>query len=311
MRSSNAPSTDSGRGRWIAIATVVALETALVLSWSAGFIGIRFAIDHAPIFLILLWRSLVSGLVLLPFALVFGPRMQGRDVLHQMAFGAMAMSGYLAGYALAIAHGVPTGIVALITDMLPLAVALLSWPVLGEALNRRQWVGTLVGVCGVLIASGWSTHGAAYPVWAFVLPVLGTLSLALATLLQNRSASKAMPVFQSLCIQCLSASVIFAGFAWNEGGVLPVLKAEFMGAILWLVLIATFGAWGLYYLALQKSSAARVTAVLFVSPPVTMLWAWAVFDEPLSWSMAVGLLVSLAGIMIVAMAHTQAPSAIT
>ena len=34
----------------------------VVLSWSAGFVGVRFATGYAPIFLILLWRSLVSGL---------------------------------------------------------------------------------------------------------------------------------------------------------------------------------------------------------------------------------------------------------
>jgi drug/metabolite transporter (DMT)-like permease len=255
------------------VAAVVGLDAALVLSWSAGFVGIRFAIDHAPIFLILLWRSLVSGLLLLPFALMLGPRLQGRDVVLQMAFGALAMSGYLAGFALAIAHGAPTGIVALITDMLPLAVALLSWPILGQATNRRQWIGTCVGVAGVLVASGWSNSHADFPLWAYGLPVLGTMSLALATLLQKRSATNAMPVYQSLCIQCLSASVIFAGFAWNEGGVLPVLNAGFIGGILWLVFVATFGAWGLYYIALRKSSPARVTAILYLSPPVTMVWA--------------------------------------
>ena len=282
------------------LATVLALEVALVLCWSGGFIGVRFAIDYAPIFLILLWRSLASGLLLLPFALLAGPRMRTKDVLQQIAFGALAMAGYLAGYSLAIAHGAPTGIVALITDMLPLAVALLSWPVLGQALNRRQWLGTALGVAGVLIASGWSVNTTGTSPWAYASPVLGTAALALATLLQKRSSSGAMPVYQSLCIQCLSAAAIFAGVAWNEGGVLPVMNREFIGGIAWLVFIATFGAWGMYYIALQKSSPARVTAVLYVSPPVTMVWAWVVFGEPLSWAMAIGLLVSLLGIMIVA-----------
>jgi drug/metabolite transporter (DMT)-like permease len=124
--------------------------------------------------------------------------------------------------------------------------------------------------------------------------------LALATLLQKRSASSAMPVYQSLCLQCLSASVIFAGLAWNEGRVLPVMNQAFAAGIAWLVCIATFGAWGLYYIALRKSTPARVTAVLYVSPPVTMVWAWVMFNEPLSWAMAAGLVVSLIGILIVA-----------
>ena len=290
----------------LAVVILVLLEAALVVSWSAGFVGIRFAIDHAPIFLILLWRSLVSGLVLLPFALAFGPRLRWKDVLAQMLFGALAMAGYLTGFALAIAHGVPTGLVALISDLLPLAVAFLSWPVLGQALTPRQWLGSFIGLAGVLIASGWSLDMGDVPLWAYGLPVLGTLSLAMATQLQKRSPSVSMPVYQSLCIQCLSASAIFALLAWHEGGVLPVLEPGFIGGILWLVFVATFGAWSLYYIALRKSSPARVTAILYLSPPVTMVWAWIMFDEPLSFAMAVGLIVSLAGIVMVAKARKPA-----
>lgn len=295
------PARRSGDGL-LAFAILVALEAALVISWSAGFVGVRFAIDHAPLFLILLWRSLVSGLVLLPFALTIGPRLRWRNVLPHMLFGALAMSGYLAGFALAISRGVPTGLVALITDMLPLAVALLSWPVLGQPLTMRQWIGSFVGLAGVLVASASSLSLGDVPLWAYGLPVLGTLSLALATLLQKRSPAGAMPVHQSLCIQCLSAAAIFAVFAWHEGGVMPVLDRGFVGGILWLVFIATFGAWNLYYIALRKSSPARVTAILYLSPPVTMIWAWIMFGEPLSWVMAAGLVISLAGIVIVARA---------
>lgn len=289
-----------------AVLVLILLEAALVVSWSAGFIGVRFAHDHAPIFLILLWRSLVSGLVLLPFALMMGPKIRGKDIALHMLLGALAMAGYLSGFALAISFGVPTGLVALITDMLPLAVAFLSWPILGQALTARQWIGSFIGLAGVIIASGWSLDIGNVPLWAYGLPVLGTLSLALATLLQKRSASSAMPVYQSLCIQCLSAAAIFAVLAWHEGGVLPVLDAGFIGGILWLVFIATFAAWSLYYLALQKSSPARVTAILYLSPPVTMIWAWLMFGEALSWAMAVGLAVSLVGILIVA--KSQAPA---
>ncbi len=291
------------RGRFSALAVVLLLEAALVICWSAGFIGIRFASDHAPIFLILLWRSLVSGLVLLPFALVWGPRVRWRDVLPQMLFGALAMSVYLGGFALAISFGVPTGLVALITDMLPLMVAVLSWPILGHLLTPRQWLGSLIGLTGVLIASGWPMSMGDVPLWAYGLPVIGTLSLAVATLLQKRSPTNVMPVHQSLCIQCLSAAAIFSPFAWHEGRVLPVMEPGFIGGVLWLVFVATIGAWSLYYLALRKSSPARVTAVLYLSPPVVMIWAWAMFGEPLSWPMALGMAVSLSGIILVAAAR--------
>lgn len=292
-------------GRLATLAVMVLLEAALVVSWSAGFVGVRFAIDHAPIFLILLWRSLVSGLLLLPFALTIGPAIRWQDFAFQVLFGILAMAGYLAGFAMAISLGVPTGLVALITDMLPLVVALLSWPILNQALTLRQWIGSLIGLAGVLIASGVSLDLGNVPLWAYGLPMLGTLSLALAILLQRRLKAGTMPVHQSLCIQCLSAAAIFSVFAWNEGGVLPVLDTSFIGGILWLVFVATFGAWSLYYMALRKSTPARVTAILYLSPPVTMIWSWLMFGEHLSWAMAGGLAVSLVGIVIVARA--QAP----
>ncbi|WEZ84027.1 DMT family transporter [Rhizobium sp. 32-5/1] len=296
------------RNRTSLIIPVVLLEVALLVSWSSGFVGVRFAVDHAPIFLILLWRSLVSGMLLLPFALFIGPRIQLRDALCEMLFGIFAMAGYLSGFALAIAQGVPTGLVALIADMLPLAVALLSWPVLGQALTPRQWLGTFIGLTGVLIASGWTGDSGNVPLWAYGLPVLGTVSLAMATLLQKRRRSTSMPIHQRLCIQCLTSSAIFVVFAWKEGGVAPVMDTGFIAGILWLVLLATFGGWSLYYTALAKSSPARVTAILYLSPPVTMLWAWIMFDEPLSWGMAAGLAVSLAGVFIVARAQKPPPA---
>jgi drug/metabolite transporter (DMT)-like permease len=215
------------------------------------------------------------------------------------------MAGYLTGFAQAILLGVPTGLVALVSDMLPLAVAILSWPILGQALTGRQWLGTFVGLGGVLIASGPSLTIGEVPLWAYSLPVLGTLALALGLLLHKRRGAVAMPVYQSLCIQCLSAAAVFAFFAWREESVLPVLDVGFVGGITWLVFIATFGAWSLYYIALRKSSPARVTAILYLSPPVTMIWAWIMFGEPLSWAMAFGLIVSLIGIVMVARAKAK------
>jgi len=286
--------------RHVPLVVMILLEAALLICWSAGFVGVRFALGHGSIFLLLFWRSLASAVLLLPLVAIMGRKLSWRDVLYQAVLGALGMAGYLAGFASAIGYGVPTGLVALVADMLPLAVALLSWPVLGQGLSAKQWSGSFLGLTGVLIASGWSVHATEAPVWSYALPLLGTVSLALATLLQKRKPSTPMPLFQSLCIQCFSASIIFAAITLYQGRLLPVLDAHFIGGVFWLVFVATFGGYGLYYLALRTSSATRVTTILYLSPPLTMIWAWLVFDEPLSWGMAVGLVVSLLGVVVVA-----------
>ncbi|WP_232221411.1 DMT family transporter [Burkholderia sp. WSM2232] len=72
-----------------------------------------------------------------------------------------------------------------------------------------------------------------------------------------------------------------------------------LASVAWTAILATLGGCGLYWACLQRSSSARVTSVLFLSPPVTMVWAWAMFREPLSWLMVVGTVISGAGILLV------------
>ena len=274
------------------------LAVILVISWSAGFVGLRQASEDAPVFLILFWRMALAGLLLLPVALLSGPWPKGRALAAQALFGFLGMFLYLGGFALAIEARVPTGLVALIADLVPLAVAALSQPVLGERLSGRQWAGTGIGALGVaLVAADGLTFGAA-PSGAYILPVAAMLCFALVTVLQKRRGAIHMPIAQSLCIQCLTAAVPFAILAGWQGGLVPPVKADFVQGLLWLVFVATFLCYSVYYLCLRLYPPARVAAVVYLSPPVTMVWAWAMFGEPLSAAMLAGLAVTLAGVWL-------------
>ncbi|AGT10685.1 DMT family transporter [Paracoccus aminophilus] len=272
------------------------LATALILCWSSGYIGVRFASESADVMLVLFWRTLVAGVVLLPFALLIGPRITAHALLRQMAFGVATMFLYLGGFAQAIQLGVPTGLVALFSDLIPLAIAALSAPILGQSLSARQWKGTVIGLLGVLIATANSLSFGAAPIWAYGLAIAAMGIFALSSVLQKRLGAFEMPVHQSLCIQCLTGAGLFALVATSQGSLIPPLGGHFEIGILWLVLLSTFSAYGLYYTCLRLFPAAQVAGVLYLSPPVTMLWAWAMFGEPLSALMFVGLAVTLFGV---------------
>ncbi|CAN7283049.1 DMT family transporter [Rhizobium sp. LjRoot98] len=274
------------------------LATLLIIGWSSGFVGIRFAIEEASVVLVLFWRTLLSGVILLPFALLIGPRMTRRGVLEQMAFGVMSVFLYLGGFALAIEQRVPTGLVALISDLLPLAIACLSQPVLGERLTARQWLGTAIAVAGVLFVSLDSLSFGAAPLWAYALTVGSMLVFALASVLYRRRRTQHMPVHQSLCVQTLTGSALFAVCALMQGSLAPPMTANFAIGMAWLVLIATFAAYSVYYTSLRLFPVAQVSAAIYLSPPVTMLWAWALFSEPLTVTMFIGLAVTLVGVWL-------------
>lgn len=274
------------------------LAAALIVSWSSGFIGIRLASEEAGVMLVLFWRTLMSGLLLLPLALLRGPRLTVRVVAEQMVFGVMVVFLYLGGFALAIGQRVPTGLVALISDLVPLAIAALSQPLLGERLRGRQWLGTGIGVAGVLIVSQDSLRLGHAPLWAYGVTVAAMLVFALATMLQKRRGMLQLPVYQTLCIQSLTGAALFGLAALAEGDITPPATPGFLLGVGWLVIFSTFFCYSIYYIALRLYPAAQVSSVIYLSPPVTMIWGWLMFDEPLTGLMFLGLAVTLVGVWL-------------
>lgn len=293
------------RRRWYQTLPLPLLEAGLLLIWSSGFIGARVSIDYAPALLVAFWRSMVICLLLLPFVCKPLLRTPFRVLLRHAGIGLLAMAGYLTGLTQGITLGVPAGLAALCADLLPLGMALLAAVFLGERLARQVWLGLIVGLIGVL----WVSHSALAlgkaPLWAYALPAVGMLSLAVATLWQRRTGtSQSMSLLSNLWLQCLVSSVAFAAIEGCQGGLAPIPTAGFALSVLWTGL-STLGGYGLYWLCLRRTTETRVTSVLYLSPPITLLWAWAMFDEPLSWQMGAGMAVSALGIWLMRRAEAR------
>jgi len=276
------------------------LEAALLLAWSSGFVGARFSIDYAPPLLVVFWRCVVVTLILLPFVAEQLRRISRVALLKNAGIGLLAMAGYLAGIIQGIALGVPAGLAALFADLLPIGLALLAAGALGQRLAPRVWAGLIVGLTGVALG----THGALAwghaPLWAYGLPLLGMFSLAIATLWQKHlPASQSLGLLPNLWLQCCVCGLAFAVIEGTRGNLAPIPSTGFALSVLWTAGLSTMGGYGLYWLCLRRTTATRVASVLYLSPPITMLWAWAMFEEPLSWQMALGMAVSALGIWMV------------
>lgn len=277
------------------------LATVLVVSWSSGFVGMRYATDGATVAQVLFWRSAVSGALLLPLVLLRPPRITLKMLGEQSVYAFLGMFLYLGGFAMGIGQRVPTGLVALMADVVPLAIAALSAPLLGQPLNRWQWAGMGLGTTGVLLVSADALTLGDAPLWAYAMPVGGMLAFALSIVAQERRRTTDLPILHRLCLQCLIAALMFAPFAHVSGGLTPPPTPRFAFGIGWLVLLATYGGWLTYYLGLRLYPAALISSTIYLSPPLTMLWAWALFAEPLTWAMAFGAAVTLAGVALVAL----------
>ncbi|MBD1551627.1 DMT family transporter [Pseudomonas typographi] len=282
------------------------LELALIVAWSSGFVGARFSIDYAPALLVVFWRCVVVTLVLLPFVAGQLRRASPRTLLRHTGIGVLAMAGYLGGVIQGIALGVPAGLAALFADLLPLGMALLAAAVLRQRQGWRVWAGLATGLAGVVLATQGALAWGHAPWWAYGLPLLGMLSLAVATLWQKHSqAGPTLGLLPNLWLQCCVSALAF-GFAQGwQGSLWPVPNTGFGLSVLWTAGLSTLGGYGLYWLCLRRATPARVASVLYLSPALTLLWAAYLFSEPLAWSMLLGTLVSGGGVWMVVRAERE------
>ena len=162
----------------------------------------------------------------------------------------------------------------------------------------RLLMGTAIAVLGVLIVSLDSLSLGTAPVWAYGLTVGSMLIFAIASVLHRRRRQQHLPIHQSLCIQTLTGSVLFGACASTQGSLAPPMTIDFAIGMIWLVLISTFLAYAVYYTSLRLFPVAKVSAAIYLSPPVTMLWAWMLFLEPLTTAMFAGLAVTLVGVWL-------------
>lgn len=202
--------------------------------------------------------------------------------------------------------GVPAGLAALLADMLPIGTALLSTFMLGQRLSWRVWLGLGTGLVGVVLVGRDALTLSDAPVWTYTLPLLGMGSLALATLWRNQlSPCTMMALLPNLWLQCAVSAIAFGAYQSWQGSLVPPLTTGLAVSVLWTAVVSTFGGYGLYWLCLRRSSATRVASVLYISPAVTLVWAWIAFGEPLSWLMAVGTAISVLGVRIVVRAERK------
>lgn len=275
--------------------------TALVVMWSSGFVGAELGTRTAPVLTLLAWRYAVAAAVLGLAALALQHRSGAAAWRRQAVLGLLVQCLYLGGVVGGVGFGVPAGTAALIAAAQPLLVAAVAGPLLGERTTRRQRVGLGTGLLGV----GWVVAGDVglgdAPAWAFLLPLGGMVALGVGTVWERRMPPTETPL-QSLTMQTTVAAGVFVAVAAATGQIRPPADPAFWWAVLWVVVLSSFGGYGAYLLVLRRSGAMRVSTLLYLTPPVTAAWAFLMFGEvpgPLAWpgaaACAVGVVLVLRG----------------
>jgi drug/metabolite transporter (DMT)-like permease len=276
-----------------------------VLFWSTGFIVARGVVAHADVQFFLLWRFAAAAFLWGVAAVIAKSRWPSPPRVGQhLGVGALMMGLYLSLSFLAIAHGLPAGIMALLGALQPLFTAALILARGRGSPSVSTWWGLLIGFLGVILVLLPRLRGSHFELagYANLEGLLAIAALTFGTLGQKRLAGDGLSI--ASCLQNLGA-VLVAGLAFCMVGAVrwdgsPVL----WGLLAWSVLITSVLAQGLLMWMMRRSDATHVTALLLLVPPVAASFAYLVFHETLTWLQLAGFALALAGVVLARRAAT-------
>ncbi len=271
-----------------------------VFLWSTGFIGAKYGLPYAePLSFLLTRYGFVIALMLLIALATRAPwPKQPAQWLHIGISGVLVHVIYLGGVFVAIKHGLPAGIPALMVGMQPLLTGLGAGWLLGAQVSGRQWGGLALGFVGVgLVVSGKFGDAALGPM---LIPALvALLGITAGTLYQKRFCAKfdlrsgSVIQFVPTAVVTAIAIALFEDFRIEWTG-------QFVFALGWLVLVLSIGAISLLNLLIRSGSAVNVASLFYLTPLSTALIAWFIFGEKLTLTAAAGMLLAVSGVYLVA-----------
>lgn len=275
------------------------LAGLFVFFWASGFIAAKYGLPYAEPFTLMAARFAVAAAIMLPACVLLGaawPKSLIQSV-HILVAGFGVTTVYLIGVYCGISYGVSTGITALIVGLQPLLTGVLAGFVLRERVTPRNWAGLLLGFAGLALVV-WDRVAAPTDALAGLgFLILGLVGITLGTLYQKRfcgrfdmrSAIAMQHVLSFLVMIVLAAMFETMHIDWT---------GEFVFAVLWSAIGLSVIAICLYFWLIQRGAAARVTSLIYLSPPTTALMGWAMFGETMTWKAIGGMALAMSGVAL-------------
>jgi drug/metabolite transporter (DMT)-like permease len=272
-----------------------------VVLWSTGFVVARYATeDTGPLTFLAVRMVLAAGILAAVAAMRRSQRVERRLVPWVMLAGIGMQVLYLGGVFVAIDHGLPPGVSALIAGLHPVLTALASRRVLGERLIRIQWIGVFLGFAGVIVVvvDHLLTHSTGVTGFTMLASAISVIGMSGGTLVQRKKCST-MPLLWGTVVQYTTAAAILLVLAvtWEHFDFSVTRQSIF--ALLWAVFVLSIAAVLLMLWLLQRRAASQVTSLFFLTPALSAVEARILFGERLGVMALLGLAISLVGVAFV------------
>ena len=273
-----------------------------MLIWSSSFVASKFVlVDFNPEQAVGI-RLLLAAAATLPWLLIWGrepiKRMRAEhwkwliimSLFEPCLYFLAEMNGLL--YTSASAAG-------LVTSTLPIWIAIGAWLLLKERLSRNLIIGLGLALSGTLTmtALGEANAAAPNPLLGNALMVVATLMAAGYVLVAKRLTAELSPWLVTV-LQIWVGAVFFVPFLLLNPPDLSTPSATAWQAMVWLGLVVSIGAYGLYNLGISQVPAQVAGLSVNLLPLFTLVLAAVILGERLNVGEMAGAMLILIGILV-------------
>src|SRR5437763_877139 len=287
---------------------VIAAFAAIYLIWGSTYLGIRFAVETMPPFLMGGARFLTAGLLLYVWLRATGTPAPSPVNWCHAALASALMLGVGNGAVNWAEQRVSSGLAALIIAGTPLWFALFDWLRPGGTRPTLQTVlGIAVGFAGVLmlVGSRSALRGGAPDFTGVVALVCASVSWAIGSLYTKYSPKPESPMMVA-AQQMVAGGIILAlgGLAMGETLDTTRVSTRSLAAFVYLTFIGSLVGFSAYAWLLKATTPARVSTYAYVNPVIAVFLGWSFGGETLTGRMLAAAGVIVLGVVIITARRT-------
>lgn len=283
------------QGRGIA---VICLVIAMAL-WGSSFIALKLAFAELPPLWVIFGRMALGSLVFL-LAWRWRGQMHYRtgDWKYLLGLAACEPCLYFLFEALALQH-TSAAQAGMVTALLPLLVAVGAFVFLRERISRTTLAGFLLAVVGAvwLSLAGSADEYASNPILGNFYELLAMLCAMGYTLLLKHLSARYSP-FLLTAMVAFVGTVFFLPLALFSAPLPTSVSLMGLGAVAYLGILVTVGAYGLYNFGVSRLPASQASGFTNLIPVFTLLFAILLLGESLNAMQMLAAALVFAGVLL-------------
>ncbi|MCD8914336.1 DMT family transporter [Staphylococcus simulans] len=264
------------------------------------------SIEHAPPFFIGGWRFLIAGLMMILVTMATNGTKSAIPTTNKSFFkgwtlvstiGLLQTTGTMGFLNLAMAHGLSSSVSSIILFTNPLWLAVLAHFILNDHLNIWKFFALLLGISGVIICLG--LDKTAFGIGAFYA-LLGSFCWSLNTIVTKTIPFDKGPwIFTGWQLTMGGLFMLFLAVINHEEYNLLTLNFNGWFDFIWLIIPASIGSFGLWFLSLRLGGATITSSFLFLVPVFSTIFSIIWLHEPFTISLIIGGILVVVSLVLV------------